>query len=117
MESPTNKADRRERIARLCCYWADPVKNGTCHDAYCSSSCHAVLPEKQFFDMADAILADDPSQALAEALEKIAAPKFGLQGLIEEGAADNQIAAYWRKLAQGYEDQARAALKAFRGEP
>jgi hypothetical protein len=49
--------DLREQVARTCCYWADPAKNGTCHDAYCSHECRAVEPEKQFFDMADAILA------------------------------------------------------------
>lgn len=52
-----SEAGLRGAVARTCCYWADPVKNGTCHDNYCVGRCSAVQPEKQFFDMADHVLA------------------------------------------------------------
>jgi hypothetical protein len=59
----------RERIARLCCYWADPVKNGTCHDNFCTTECRAIRPDDQFWQMADAILArPEPSEAVVEAV-------------------------------------------------
>ena len=52
---------------------------------------------------------DDP---LREALEQIARTKYGLQGLLEDGESDQEIARYWSDLAHSYERIARAALAA-----
>lgn len=45
-----------------------------------------------------------------ESLEKIAKPKYGLQGFMEEGDADGERE-YLAQLAFGYEAEAREVLK------
>ncbi len=57
----------------------------------------------------------DPENArLIEALRHISAPKYGLQGLIENSASEEEIGNHWRDLAQSYEQEARDALYAKR---
>lgn len=55
---------------------------------------------------------------LREALEQIAKPKYGLQGIIEDysdaNAFNYHAMTYWRDLAQSYEATARAALAAMK---
>lgn len=50
--------------------------------------------------------------ALVEALRAITAPGYGLQGLLEDGASDAEVAEYWCKKAQRQQAIARAALAA-----
>lgn len=45
-----------EKVARAICYWADPAKNGSCHDNFCVGACSAVQPEQQHYDQARAAL-------------------------------------------------------------
>ena len=56
------------------------------------------------------------TDTLREALEQIAKPKYGLQGIIEDysdaNAFNYHAMTYWRNLAQSYESTARAALAA-----
>lgn len=54
--------------------------------------------------------------ALVEALRRIAAPGHGLQGLLEDGASDAEIAEYWSKQALRFQSIAREALSALEQE-
>lgn len=64
-------------------------------------------------DLFDALTAE--RDALRAALEGIAKTKYGLQGIMEDHSDTNAFnyhaMQYWAKLADGYEAQARKALK------
>lgn len=62
--TPTTETAIVEKVARAICYWADPAKNGSCHDNFCVGACSAVQPEQQHYDQARAAIAAMPATQL-----------------------------------------------------
>lgn len=54
--------------------------------------------------------AREENARLRKALEKIAGNRYGLQGLIEDGASDVDIAAFWSRECSIFQAAAREAL-------
>lgn len=49
-------------------------------------------------------------ETLLGALKRISAPQYGLQGLMEDNAKEEDFTKYWRNMASGFASMARSAI-------